>query len=174
MDTNYKYKNEQKDISTEQFALMIIESVNDNSNNSDGNASKKDLFVREIAEKIAKIFEGYKTKAVEFLKDAKELEKLLLRVDDKFKSIPKVGDKLAYIPELILLVRSYAIKEYTDISKIEIIAIIAALLYFVSPIDVIPDSIPVAGYLDDALVAGIIVKWCDEDLEKYMEWLNNK
>lgn len=97
-----------------------------------------------------------------------------MKVDEKLRGLSNGGDKLAYIPEMILIVRSYAIKEYQGISLAEIIAIIAALIYFVSPIDVIPDSIPFAGILDDALVAGIVVSWCDEDIDKYMEWLKNK
>ena len=57
---------------------------------------------------------------------------------------------------------------------IEIVGIIAALIYFVSPIDVLPDGIPGLGFLDDAIVVGIILKWCQNDIDKYMDWLKNK
>ena len=127
-----------------------------------------------IAEKMAERFQIYKQKAADLLKDSSKMEPFLLRVDEKLKTIPKLGDKLAYIPELILLVRSYVLKEYTDIALPEIISIIAALIYFVTPLDIIPDGIPGVGLLDDALIAGIVVKWCEDDIEKYMKWLKSK
>ena len=37
------------------------------------------------------------------------------------------------------------------------IAIAAAVVYLASPIDLVPDFIPVLGYLDDALLAAILV-----------------
>jgi len=46
-------------------------------------------------------------------------------------------------------------------------AITAALLYFVNPIDLIPDFIPLAGYLDDAVVIALCYKMVQSDLRKY-------
>ena len=37
------------------------------------------------------------------------------------------------------------------------VALAAAVLYLVSPIDLVPDFVPVLGYLDDILVAAILV-----------------
>jgi uncharacterized membrane protein YkvA (DUF1232 family) len=37
------------------------------------------------------------------------------------------------------------------------IALAAAVLYLITPVDLIPDFIPVVGYLDDLLLAAVIV-----------------
>lgn len=161
--------NDFDNITKEQFALMVI-----NNSESDECDDEKAQKLKKIAEMIAERFMEYKQKAIELLKNAEKLEDLLVRVDEKFKSIPKVGEKLAYIPELALLIRSYIIGEYEDITAVELVAIVAALIYFVSPIDIIPDVIHGVGFLDDAVVAGIVVNWCDEDIKKYMEWRKNR
>lgn len=56
---------------------------------------------------------------------------------------------------MILLVRNYIKKEYTEIPLGSIIAIISALIYVISPADLIPDNIPGIGYLDDAAVVAV-------------------
>lgn len=163
MEANTVDKINPEVVTKEEFALMIVGAAGKES-------EEKKKKVLPFANKIAEKFEEYKEKAVEFLKDADELDRFLERVTQKFQKIGPMGKKLAYIPEMIMLIRSYAIKEYTDISFAEIVAIIAALIYFVSPLDVLPDSIPGLGIIDDTIVIGIVIKWCDEDIDKYMEW----
>jgi uncharacterized membrane protein YkvA (DUF1232 family) len=47
------------------------------------------------------------------------------------------------------------------------IVVIIALLYIVSPIDLIPDAIPLLGMFDDVLVAGYALKQVAEELARY-------
>lgn len=55
------------------------------------------------------------------------------------------------------LVESYVKREYTDIPLTSIISILAALIYVISPIDLIPDFIPGIGYFDDAAVVTLVL-----------------
>lgn len=45
--------------------------------------------------------------------------------------------------------------------------LIIALVYIISPIDLIPDAIPFVGMLDDVLVAGYALKRASAELERY-------
>ena len=120
-----------------------------------------------------KLEQGY-PKAEKVLNNNKKLDKVLTRTEKKLNLLPVVGTSLAMIPSMISLVRSYTKKEYTEIPIGTIIAIVSALIYFVSPVDLIPDVIPVAGHLDDAAVVGACLALVKSDLDDYKEWRENK
>jgi uncharacterized membrane protein YkvA (DUF1232 family) len=46
----------------------------------------------------------------------------------------------------------------------------AALAYFVLPLDVIPDWIPGAGFLDDAALFALVLQSTEADLRRYCSW----
>ena len=112
---------------------------------------------------------GY-SKAEKLLNDPDKIEKFFQRLEKKLKSLPAVGNKLAYIPIMASLVRSYIKKEYADIPIGSVVAIISALAYFVSPIDIIPDSIPLLGYVDDAFVIAACWTLVGDDVSEYEKW----
>jgi uncharacterized membrane protein YkvA (DUF1232 family) len=45
--------------------------------------------------------------------------------------------------------------------------LIIALLYVISPIDLLPDAIPLLGLVDDVLVAGFALRQAAAELERY-------
>lgn len=123
---------------------------------------------------VKKALNMNKGKAAKIANDQDELEKFLNDIEEKLKVIPQVGDLLSDIPLLISLINSYYKKEYTIVPLGTIIGIISALLYVIAPIDLIPDSIPIAGYVDDALVVSACVKLVESDLQDYKKWKENK
>ena len=108
--------------------------------------------------------------AEKLLKDTDKLERVLQRLEEKLNTLPKVGEHLAKIPVMISLVRSYVKKEYTELPIGTIVAIVSAIIYTVNPFDFIPDTIPVIGHLDDALVITMCVKLVDTDIQEYIAW----
>jgi len=62
---------------------------------------------------------------------------------------------LRALPAIIRTLRALAVDPV--LPKTTKIALLAAVLYLVSPVDLIPDFIPVVGYLDDLIIAAILV-----------------
>ena len=118
---------------------------------------------------------GY-DKAKKLLEDTDKVEVFLQKLEKKLKVIPKVGETFAIVPTMISLIRNYIKKEYTEIPIGTIIAILSALIYIFSPVDFVPDVIPGAGYIDDALVIGACLKLVSSDVKDYEKWRkeNNK
>ena len=115
-------------------------------------------------------FESKKSEAEEMLHDEDKLLEFISKVLKKLDTIPVVGSLLGDIPLLCMIVVDYFKGEYTEIPLASVIGIIAALIYFFSPVDLIPDCIPGIGLLDDAAVIGIAIKAVDNDLQTYREW----
>ncbi|HEM6115711.1 YkvA family protein [Streptococcus pluranimalium] len=109
-------------------------------------------------------------KADALLRDDAKMEPFLEKLEKKLKWIPFVRQELKMIPILISMVRSYWKKDYTRVPRRTMLAIVSALIYFLSPIDVIPDWIPVLGQLDDALVVATCWKLVNKDVEDYRQW----
>jgi uncharacterized membrane protein YkvA (DUF1232 family) len=86
--------------------------------------------------------------------------------DNKFKQLFDVA------LTLVRMVRSYISGEYREIETSTIISGFAVLLYVLSPIDLVPDFIPVLGFLDDlSLVSWFLGKFQTE-ITHYREWEN--
>jgi uncharacterized membrane protein YkvA (DUF1232 family) len=68
------------------------------------------------------------------------------------------------------MLRSWARGDYKGLPWKTIVTAMAAVLYFLDPLDIVPDFIPGIGYLDDAVVLGFVVHSIRSDLEKYLEW----
>lgn len=130
----------------------------------------KNFKEQKAQEELEKGFEQAKN----LLKDQDKVEIFLLRLEEKLKLIPIAGDRLANIPVMASLIRSFMKHEYTDIPIGSIIAITSALIYFVSPLDLLPDSIPIMGYIDDAAVIAVCWRLVESDVKEYVKWRDDK
>jgi len=103
----------------------------------------------------------------------KQLDEVLRKqaeIEEKFKGKGPLGKFFADIKLLFSLVNDYTKGNYREIPWWSIAAVVTALLYVLSPIDAIPDFIPVIGYIDDALVVGACLALIDNDLQNYKAW----
>ena len=124
----------------------------------------------KIARQICNALDGKKTQAERIVNNKEAFDKLLINIEATLKKIPAIGNLLSDIPLLVSFVKSYIVGEYKEIPFNSIIAVIATLLYVVSPIDIIPDMIPGIGYTDDAMAVAFCIKMIHDDLEKYKAW----
>ncbi|MFX1710468.1 YkvA family protein [Stutzerimonas stutzeri] len=60
--------------------------------------------------------------------------------------------------------------EYRAISPQALVAVVAGLLYFLSPIDAIPDWLPGIGFIDDLAVLGWVMRKWSAELEAFRAW----
>ncbi|MDP3446992.1 MAG: YkvA family protein [Eubacteriales bacterium] len=121
-------------------------------------------------EEVLKQFEQNKGKAEKLLKDKEKMERFLERLEKKLSKIPLAGEYLSDIPVLVSLVKAYIEKRYLEIPIGSIIAIVAVLIYFLNPFDLIPDFIPGIGILDDVAVIAIAYKFVHDDVQEYKAW----
>lgn len=68
------------------------------------------------------------------------------------------------------LVRAYASGEYRQLPWKTLISIVAVLLYFVNPLDIIPDILPIVGFADDIALVGWLFSSIGSDIEKFRQW----
>lgn len=77
-----------------------------------------------------------------------------------------VSERLLKLRILLNMVRD----EEWQLTDEEKISIRGALYYFVDPEDVIPDHIPIIGFLDDAMYAEIVFKELKNEIKMYQEF----
>ena len=116
----------------------------------------------------------YISKAKKIINDDEKLKKLIEDVLKKLKEISsdkktsaKLNDSLRLF---IRIINAYTSKEYTYVPWKTICLIVAGLIYFIYPVDLIPDFIPVSGLIDDIALIAWIYESIQEDIDNFLEW----
>lgn len=131
---------------------------------------KKDNETPRIDEaKIKRVMEKGTKKISE--KDVERVVEKKEEFEKKLKSVPgKLGKMVNQLKLLFELIAAYWNGGYREIPFISIAAAAFAVAYFVSPIDLIPDFIPVVGYMDDAAVIALTMLAIHEDLRTFCQF----
>ncbi len=122
----------------------------------------------------AKESETYKkarNKAEQYAKEPEKLHDLLAKATTKANgkkgSLSGVWQKLTVCFRLI---KAYANGSYRKIPWSSLALLITTILYFLSPIDVIPDFIIALGLLDDVALISWTFKAIAKDIAEFEEW----
>lgn len=91
----------------------------------------------------------------------------LSKVDWKTISASTAKDKLSVFSRLA---SAYATGKYRDVSWKSVLIVLAAIIYFLNPIDLIPDFIPMLGLTDDFSVLLWVYNTVSKEIDKFLIW----
>jgi len=118
-------------------------------------------------------FKKAQGKAGRYAGNATRLFDLAKQVMGKLQTVGFRGNMAEFtnnVQLLIRMVRAYASGEYKGLPWKSLVSIVAVLIYFVSPIDIIPDFLPVIGITDDVALVIWLIKTLGSDISKFGEW----
>ena len=121
-------------------------------------------------EKAKKILDKNIKDAERILGNPDELNAVLEQVSEKLKNAPVIGNAIHDLPIMVGMVRGYITGTYKNVSPKVIASIVGSFLYFVKRKDLIPDSIPVIGVLDDLAVFALALQLVQPELKEFSAW----
>ena len=129
--------------------------------------SSNDVAGSALFKKFLQTAEGY-------IRQPTRLKKLLTDAYTKASQKNDVGT-LAHeawetLQTMFRLIKASVSGEYTGVPGTTVAAAVAVLIYFLSPIDLIPDFIPVLGLLDDVALVAWFSTTLKGEMDKFHEW----
>ena len=116
-------------------------------------------------------FERFRRRAAALVEDRQQLKALGEAALDRSERRGGVlGEAVEDLRALLRLMNAWVRAEYRDIPRATFVMVVAAILYFVVPLDVVPDFLLGLGYVDDVAVIGWVARQLRRDLEAFREW----
>jgi uncharacterized membrane protein YkvA (DUF1232 family) len=100
-----------------------------------------------------------------------ELAMKLRHVNWKNVDAASLKEKVTIIGRLI---KAYALGQYREVPWKTLLIMVAAVIYFVNPVDLIPDFIPVLGFTDDLGILVWVYNAVNIEIDKFIAWENSK
>jgi len=121
-----------------------------------------------------RFYQKAKEKATGIIGDNDKMNDLVSASKDKLGNInfedSKVSRMAVNLRIMARLIKAYSKGSYQDLPWRSLAAIIAGLVYFLMPLDLIPDFIPFTGFLDDFTVIMLISGAFRQDIEEFLLW----
>jgi uncharacterized membrane protein YkvA (DUF1232 family) len=121
-----------------------------------------------------KTFQNALRRAVGIAKDPNKISDLIGSVSEKMSDMDenkrRVQGFFDRVRTLLRMLRSYINGDYREIPWKSLLMIIGSLIYFLMPLDLIPDFIPVSGLADDISIIFLVFNSINEDIEAFLEF----
>lgn len=78
------------------------------------------------------------------------------------------------LPLLVRLLRAWKEGRHPGLSARTLMCVAGALLYLLSPVDLVPDFIPGVGVIDDLAVLALVFQSLAQDLAAFRAWEQNR
>ena len=145
-------------------------STNEDSSDSSPDNDEVDLNPRQ-RDLVAEMLEAKRAAAAQLVDDSSALRSVLDAAKnwvDRFAArfLPKTYESFTTIFRML----SATVSGDYQVDKSTLVCLVGALLYCVSPIDVIPDAIPVVGLMDDAFVLSWTINRLANELQSFRAW----
>jgi len=75
--------------------------------------------------------------------------------------------------DLSRLLTAYAHGQYTAVPTRSLLSVVAALVYFLNPLDLVPDALPALGLTDDFAILSWVYHNLSAELSSFREWERN-
>lgn len=98
------------------------------------------------------------------------MDQVVLRMEELERQPGPLGQLFERLGALVRMVRAYVGGTYRELPTKTLLLILAGLVYFVMPADLIPDFILGFGLIDDAAILGFIVNSIQGDLARFQKW----
>jgi uncharacterized membrane protein YkvA (DUF1232 family) len=125
-----------------------------------------------------KFFTKAKEKASAVAGDHEKIDELLEASKEKLHNINFESSKISKVGHnlrtMLRMVQAYVNGSYKELPWKSLLGILGGLIYFMMPIDFIPDFIPFTGLLDDFTVIMFISGAFQQDIEAFAEWEENR
>lgn len=121
--------------------------------------------------RASKAFSQAKTRAQQVLNDQGELRDLVQQASAKARQGEgPLANVWASLNAAFRMLKAYTQGRYRQIPMSTLLMLVAALLYFVMPLDAVPDVLLGLGLLDDAALLAWALRSMGGELDKFKQW----
>ena len=111
-------------------------------------------------------------RSAKVLRKPEKLQRLIGEATAKINRVGKgpLADVRDSLYTLFRLLGAYGNGRYRDVSGSSLMLVVAAIGYFVMPLDLLPDILLGLGYIDDAAILTWTINTIAQELDKFRDW----